>query len=116
MMSLYRANSALIEMLTVSIRSCAKSRYNSKRLTAVKTPVTRNMATTTTDPKKYRLNHTMLRVKEPQRSIKYYELLGMKLINKLPNPDAKFDLYFLGYDSRKSIDQGKHCQYHWVGV
>ncbi|KAL9127483.1 MAG: hypothetical protein Q9175_007723 [Cornicularia normoerica] len=61
-----------------------------------------------TDPKKYSLNHTMLRVKDPQRSIKYYELLGMKQINKIENPDAKFDLYFLAYDTPKSLSGGQH--------
>lgn len=63
-----------------------------------------------TDPSKYKLNHTMLRVKEPTRSIQFYELLGLKLVHKLPNPDSQFDLYFLGYDSGKSISHGKHCE------
>ena len=64
-------------------------------------------ATMATDPQKYLLNHTMLRVKDPRRSIKFYELLGMKQINKIEMPDAKFDLYFLAYDSPKSLYQGK---------
>ena len=68
----------------------------------------------------------MLRVKDPQRSskafpvsffcfqylilypVKYYEFLGMKQINKIENPDAKFDLYFLAYDAPKSLSSGKH--------
>lgn len=32
----------------------------------------------------------------------------MKLINKLENPDAKFDLYFLAYDSPKAASHGNH--------
>lgn len=32
----------------------------------------------------------------------------MKLINKLENPDAKFDLYFLAYDSPKAASHGSH--------
>lgn len=40
--------------------------------------------------------------------VKYYELLGMKMINKIENPDAKFDLYFLAYDSPKSLSKGEH--------
>lgn len=67
----------------------------------------RAYAAMATDPKKYVLNHTMLRVKDPQRSIKYYELLGMKQINKIENPDAKFDLYFLAYDTPKSLSGGQ---------
>ena len=50
----------------------------------------------------------MIRVKDPKRSIKYYEFLGMKQIDKFPNPDAKFDLYFLAYDSPKSVSPGAH--------
>ena len=32
----------------------------------------------------------------------------MKLINKIENPDAKFDLYFLAYNSPKSLSKGEH--------
>jgi lactoylglutathione lyase len=66
----------------------------------------RTMAST--DPSKYKLNHTMLRVKDPKRSIEFYEFLGLSLIKKLPNPDAKFDLYFLAFDSPKAASHGKH--------
>lgn len=31
----------------------------------------------------------------------------MSLLNKLTFPDAKFDLYFLGYDSPKALSHGK---------
>ena len=50
----------------------------------------------------------MLRVKDPQVSIKYYEMLGMKQIHRIENPDAKFDLYFLAYDSQKATSQDAH--------
>ena len=49
-----------------------------------------------------------LRIKDPKRSLEFYQFLGMKLINKLPNPDAKFDLYFLAYDSPKAVSHGNH--------
>jgi len=61
-----------------------------------------------TEPSKYKLNHSMLRVKDPKESLKFYEFLGLKQINKLENPDAKFDLYFLAYDSPKAFSHGKH--------
>lgn len=61
-----------------------------------------------TDPTKYKLNHSMIRVKDPKRSIKFYEFLGLKLINTIKNPDAKFDLYFLAYDSPKAVSHGNH--------
>jgi lactoylglutathione lyase len=53
-------------------------------------------------------NDGRLRVKDPKRSVQFYEFLGMKVINKIPNPDAKFDLYFLAYDSPKAASAGKH--------
>ncbi|KAL8834603.1 MAG: hypothetical protein Q9170_003679 [Blastenia crenularia] len=61
-----------------------------------------------TDTSKYKLNHSMLRIKDPERSIKYYEYLGMSLIKKIPQPDAKFDLYFLAYDSPSSLSHEAH--------
>lgn len=38
----------------------------------------------------------MLRIKDPQKSLDYYKLLGLSQVNKLSFPDNKFDLYFLG--------------------
>ncbi|POS82343.1 hypothetical protein EPUL_005072, partial [Erysiphe pulchra] len=61
----------------------------------------RNIAIMATNPKSYKLNHTMIRVKDPNRSIKFYEFLGMKLVRKYEQPEARFDLYFLGFDSSK---------------
>ncbi|KAJ7029874.1 lactoylglutathione lyase-like protein [Mycena alexandri] len=61
-----------------------------------------------TDTAKYKFNHSMLRVKDPKESLKFYEFLGMKLIRKLEHPDAKFDLYFLAYDSPSAVSHGKH--------
>ena len=42
----------------------------------------------------------MLRVKDPQKSLEYYKLLGLSLVNKLEFPDNKFDLYFLGKQTK----------------
>lgn len=45
-----------------------------------------------------RLLHTMLRVTELDRSIKFYtELLGMKLLKQNDYPEGRFTLAFLGY-------------------
>lgn len=52
------------------------------------------------DHSKWKFNHTMLRVKDPQKSLEYYKLLGLSLVNKLEFPDNKFDLYFLGKSLR----------------
>lgn len=61
-----------------------------------------------TDTSKYILNHTMLRVKDPRASIKFWEHLGMSLINKIDNPENKFCLYFLAFDGPNSVSSGKH--------
>ncbi|KAF2760226.1 glyoxylase I [Pseudovirgaria hyperparasitica] len=61
-----------------------------------------------TDLSKYKFNHSMIRVKDPVESVKFYEFLGMKLIDKSSHPDAKFDLYFLAYDSPGALSHGAH--------
>ncbi|KAL9000738.1 MAG: hypothetical protein Q9169_000774 [Polycauliona sp. 2 TL-2023] len=61
-----------------------------------------------TDTSTYKFNHSMLRIKDPQRSVKFYEHLGMSLIQKIPQPDAKFDLYFLAYDSPSAVSPKAH--------
>ncbi|KAL9534567.1 hypothetical protein SMMN14_01571 [Sphaerulina musiva] len=61
-----------------------------------------------TDPSKYLFNHTMLRIKDPKASVKFYEHLGMKQVNKFSFPDNSFDLYFLAYDSPKAVSSGNH--------
>lgn len=81
-----------------------------------------------TDPSKYRFNHSMyvfiqqglldiswhhlihvnrIRVKDPKRSIEFYNLLGFKQIDKIEQPEAKFDLYFLAYDAPGAPSHGK---------
>ena len=51
----------------------------------------------TEETKNYRFNHTMLRVKDPKRSLEFYEnVLGMTLLHKMENEG--FTLYFLGYE------------------
>ncbi|CAK7225517.1 Lactoylglutathione lyase [Sporothrix curviconia] len=62
---------------------------------------------TTTDTSTYKLNHTMVRVKDPKESVKFYELLGLKQIRQLQFPEAKFDLYFLAYDSPSAVSAGR---------
>ena len=43
-------------------------------------------------------NQTMLRIKEPGRSLDFYQnVLGMTLIRQFDFPGMKFTLYFLGY-------------------
>ena len=42
------------------------------------------------------LNHSMLRVKDPQIALDFYtRVMGMRLLRKLDFPEMKFSLYFL---------------------
>jgi lactoylglutathione lyase len=53
-----------------------------------------------------RLLHTMLRVGDLQRSIKFYtEVLGMKLLRTTDRSDQKYSLAFVGYggEDRNSV-------------
>lgn len=46
-----------------------------------------------------RILHTMLRVGNLERSIKFYtEVLGMKLLRTTDRPEQKYSLAFVGYD------------------
>lgn len=60
-----------------------------------------------------RILHTMLRVGDLDRSIKFYtEIMGMKLLRKHDNTEYKYTLAFLGYGSNP-----EHCEieltYNW---
>ena len=49
-----------------------------------------------------RLLHTMLRVGDLQRSVRFYtETLGMKLLRTTDRPDQKYSLAFVGYDNEE---------------
>ena len=49
-----------------------------------------------------RLLHTMLRVGDLQRSVRFYtEVLGMKLLRTTDRPEQKYSLAFVGYDDEK---------------
>jgi len=47
-----------------------------------------------------RILHTMLRVGDMQRSVKFYtDVLGMKLLRTTDRPEQKYSLAFVGYDT-----------------
>lgn len=53
-----------------------------------------------TDPatRGYTLNQTMLRIRDPEASLRFYtEVLGMTLLQRLDFEDMRFSLYFLAY-------------------
>ncbi|ODH12819.1 lactoylglutathione lyase [Paracoccidioides brasiliensis] len=61
-----------------------------------------------TDPSSYRMNHTMVRVKDPEASLKFYqEVFGMTLLHTLELAGADCNLYFLAYpSSNPSLQEG----------
>ncbi|KAI5778192.1 lactoylglutathione lyase [Geopyxis carbonaria] len=64
---------------------------------------------TQTNTSMYKLNHTMLRVKDPKASVKFYEdNFGMRVINQMKFEEAKFTLYFLAFDSPGAASPGNH--------
>ena len=49
-----------------------------------------------------RILHTMLRVGDLQRSVKFYtEVLRMKLLRTTDRPEQKYSLAFVGYDTEE---------------
>lgn len=57
----------------------------------------------TTDTGKFRLLHTMIRVRDLDKSLDFYtRLLGMQLIRKTDYPGGEFTLAFVGYGDEES--------------
>lgn len=66
-----------------------------------------------TDTSKFRLLHTMIRVKDLEKSIDFYtRLLGMKLMRKTDYPSGEFTLAFVGYGD-ESNDAVIELTHNW---
>ena len=72
------------------------------------------MADATAD---YVMNQTMLRIRDPERSLKFYrDVLGMTLLDRYDFESMKFSLYFMGYpdDSDGPIPEDPVERARWV--
>ncbi len=62
----------------------------------------------------YVMNQTMLRIKDPKRTIAFYtDVIGMTLLDRYDFPDMKFSLYFMGYP-QGDIPQDPSKRVQWV--
>ncbi len=64
----------------------------------------------------FRLNHSMLRVKDPERSLAFYSrVFGMRLLRKLDFPELDFSLYFLAaLDDGEAVPEDTDERTRWT--
>ncbi|XP_012729776.2 lactoylglutathione lyase [Fundulus heteroclitus] len=56
--------------------------------------------------KDFMVQQTMLRVKDPARSLDFYtKVLGLTLLQKIDFPSMRFTHYFLGYENKAEIPE-----------
>ena len=61
-----------------------------------------------------RLLHTMLRVGDLDRSIRFYtKVLGMTLLRRSENPEYRYTLAFLGYEGGNPGQAEIELTYNW---
>lgn len=57
----------------------------------------------------------MYRIKDPRRTLKFYsQVLGFTLLNKYDFPEAKFTLYFMGYENPEDIPKDETERKVWT--
>jgi len=62
----------------------------------------------------YIFQQTMLRVKDPKKSLKFYsDVLGMRLLHRLDFPSMKFTLFFMGYEAEEDFPTTEEERLAW---
>jgi len=65
--------------------------------------------------KDFIMQQTMLRVKDPKKSLKFYsDVLGMRLLTTYHNAGMKFSLYFMGYANPEDIPEDANERSVWA--
>ncbi|XP_037032104.1 lactoylglutathione lyase [Bradysia coprophila] len=65
--------------------------------------------------KDFLFQQTMYRIKDPKKSLPFYTgVLGMTLLQKYDFPDAKFSLYFMGYENPADIPTQNAERSRWA--
>ncbi|XP_072307856.1 lactoylglutathione lyase-like [Eucyclogobius newberryi] len=63
----------------------------------------------------YMVQQTMLRVKDPARSLAFYTgILGMTCLQKIDFPEMRFTLYFVGYEDKANIPENMSERTAWT--
>eukprot|EP00897_Mesotaenium_endlicherianum_P000440 jgi/Mesen1/10397/ME000081S09780 len=63
----------------------------------------------------YIMQQTMYRIRDPKLSLDFYSrILGMRLLKRLDYPEAKFSLYFMGYEDPSSVPQDDVERMTWL--
>lgn len=57
----------------------------------------------------------MYRIKDPKVSLPFYTgVLGMTLLQKMDFPEAKFSLYFMGYENASDAPKENNERSRWA--
>ncbi|MFI8749626.1 lactoylglutathione lyase [Vreelandella lionensis] len=64
----------------------------------------------------FRLNHTMLRVKDPERALAFYsKVFGMQVLRRLDFEEMQFSLYFLAnVEASDSVPENTQARTAWT--
>lgn len=57
--------------------------------------------------------HTMVRVRDLDRSLAFYGLLGMKELRRLEVPEGRFTLVYIGYEGNARGEGEIELTYNW---